>query len=356
MSLHICILRLSSLGDISHVLPVLHALLQTHPECRIDWIIDPRHQALIPDLPGLTLLTYDKRGGRAAISALRQQLASRYDVLLQLQTSLRANLLSLMIRADRRIGWDRIRQREGHRWCCNETIAEHAPQHQVQGFLAFARHLGCAVHEPHWPIRIAAADQAFATQMLPGEQALLGISPCSSHPLRNWHAAGYAAVAAHAIRSGMRVCLLGGPGDAEQRMGTAIEQQLNETMGQADHRALCNLIGRDSPTRMLALLQRCDVLLSPDSGPAHWASALGTPVIGLHAATWSRRSGPYHSLHLCVDRFEQAAQQFRHKTAAQLRWGTRIEVPGVMDLIGVDEVVSKLEKAVKPSENNHSSD
>ena len=343
MSLRICIMRLSSLGDVSHVLPVLHALRQTYPDCRIDWIIDSRYRAFIPNQPGLHLLSYDKRGGLAAVLALRRQLASRYDVLLQMQTSLRANLLSLLVRAVRRIGWDRSRQREGQRWVCNESIDEHAPQHQVQGFLAFARKLGCAVSQPHWPIAIAAEDQDFAEQLMPPGQHVLGISPCSSHPLRNWHATGYATVAAHAQKLGMHVCLLGGPGQAEQNMGQAIEQAMAKLAAEP----VSNLIGRDSPTRMLALLHRCALLISPDSGPAHWASALGTPVIGLHAATWCKRSGPYNSLDWCVDRFAQAALQYRHQSAEELRWGSRIEVPGVMDLISVDAVVKQLEASLK---------
>jgi heptosyltransferase I len=327
------------MGDVSHVLPVLHALQQHCPETEIDWIIDPGLQALIPRLPGLRLLGYNKHGGVQAIRTLHSQLRPRYDVLLQMQTSLRANLLSKMIRADRRIGWDRTRQREGHRWCINETIDEQAPQHQVQGQLAFARKLGCQVDEPSWPIEIAAEDRDWVTQMLPTEKATLGISPCSSHRLRNWHAEGYARVAEHAHQQGMQVCLLGGPGKLERELGQAIETHCNSP--------LINLIGRDTPTRMLALLQHCDLVLSPDSGPAHWANALGTPVIGLHAATWSRRSGPYNCLHLCVDRFEQAAQKFRHRPAEQLSWGSRIEIPGVMDLIKVEDVVQRLDASMK---------
>ena len=91
-----------------------------------------------------------------------------------------------------------------------------------------------------------------------------------------------------------------------------------------------------------ALLNKADLVISPDSGPAHIASALGTPVIGLYAATWSKRSGPYNSLDLCVDRFEQAARQFRNKAPEDLRWGTRIEEPGVMDLIKTEDVINKL--------------
>jgi heptosyltransferase I len=70
---------------------------------------------------------------------------------------------------------------------------------------------------------------------------------------------------------------------------------------------------------------------------------VGTPVIGLYAATWSRRSGPYRSLELCVDRFPEAARKFRQREPEELRWGTRIEVPGVMDLVTVDAVIEKLE-------------
>jgi heptosyltransferase I len=101
-------------------------------------------------------------------------------------------------------------------------------------------------------------------------------------------------------------------------------------------------VGKDTLEQLKALLNRADLVISPDSGPAHIASALGTAVIGLHAATWSKRSGPYNSLELCVDRFEQAARQYRNKDAEQLRWGTRIEEPGVMDLIRVENVIERM--------------
>jgi heptosyltransferase I len=102
-------------------------------------------------------------------------------------------------------------------------------------------------------------------------------------------------------------------------------------------------VGKDTLEQSKALLKKADLVISPDSGPAHIASALGTPVIGLYAATWSRRSGPYNSLDLCVDQFEQAALKFRGKSPEDLRWGTRIEEPGVMDLITTSAVIHKLE-------------
>ena len=106
-----------------------------------------------------------------------------------------------------------------------------------------------------------------------------------------------------------------------------------------------NLVGKDTLEQSKALLRRAALVLTPDAGPAHIASAVGTPVIGLHAATWSKRSGPYNSLHLCVDHFEQAARHFRGKRAEDLRWGTRIELPGVMDLVKPDEVMERIRQA-----------
>ena len=84
------------------------------------------------------------------------------------------------------------------------------------------------------------------------------------------------------------------------------------------------------------------MLLTPDSGPAHMATTVGTPVIGLYAATNPQRSGPYLSRQWCVDKYELAAQRLLGKPAAQIPWTTKIEKPGVMDLITPDEVNRKL--------------
>ena len=84
------------------------------------------------------------------------------------------------------------------------------------------------------------------------------------------------------------------------------------------------------------------LLLSPDSGPAHMATTVGTPVIGLYAATNPARSGPYLSRQWCVDKYDAAARRLLGKPAAELPWTTKIEKSGVMDLITPDEVNRKL--------------
>jgi len=105
-----------------------------------------------------------------------------------------------------------------------------------------------------------------------------------------------------------------------------------------------DLIGKDTLKQLPALLARADLLVTPDSGPMHIANAMGTAVLGLHAATNPRRSGPYSERRYCVDRYDDAARKYRGKPAAALKWGTRIEADGVMDLVTVDDAIEAFER------------
>jgi len=143
-------------------------------------------------------------------------------------------------------------------------------------------------------------------------------------------------LADHAVaRYGLDVVLCGGRSPLELEYGAEIERRMRHPCR--------NLIGKDTLLEFLATLQRAQALLSPDSGPAHMATTVGTPVIGLYAATNPARSGPYFSRAWCVDRYEAAALRFRGRPAAELPWTEKIEEPGVMDLITVDAVVERLD-------------
>jgi heptosyltransferase I len=260
--------------------------------------------------------------------------------MLQMQTSARANFTGACVKARIKLGWDRYRARDFHRFFMTHAIPETWQEHQVQGHLSFARTIGLDVREPVWNFPIDDESKAFANSVLPPDKRILLISPCSSYPRRNWSAQRYAAVADYAVtHHGMAVVLSGGPTALERKTGEAIENAMQQQA--------INLIGKDTLPQLAAVLKRVDVVLSPDAGPVHLANALGTAVIGLHASTWSLRSGPYNSLQLCVDKFPQAAERFRGKSPQELRWGTRIQDDGVMDLIEIDDVIERLDMAVE---------
>lgn len=333
----LCLLRISALGDVTHVVPMIRTLQTQWPETKLTWIIGKLEYKLVGDLPGVEFLVFDKNRGIKGFTEIRTQLHKRqFDVLLHLQVALRANLLSTLVHAPLRIGYDRVRSRDFHGWFINQRIAERSGEHVLDAMASFLEPLGLKQTEVRWDIPIPDDAQEFATQHLPDNQPTLVICPCSSHPLRNWQPERYAAVADYAAQKlKMRIILCGGRTVYEREFTDAILRQI--------HIQVINLVGKDTLKQLLAILKRASIVLTPDSGPMHMANAVSTNVLGLHAASNPDRSGPYSDRRWCVNRYDAASRKFRGKPANELRWGTKLEYPDVMDLIELDDVLERLE-------------
>jgi heptosyltransferase I len=331
----ICLLRLSALGDATHVVPLLRTLRRAWPQVPITWILGKGEARLLEGLEDIELLVFDKSAGWAGMRDLRRRLGGRhFEVLLHMQLALRANLLSALVKAERRIGYDRRRSKEGHSLFVNERIGP-GGHHVLDAFAQFLLPLGLRQDRVEWRLPVPQEARDWAAQRLPGTQRTLLVSPCSSHPLRNWMTRRYAAVADHAAARGWRVVLGGGRSDLERRTADAIQEAMQQPV--------LDLVGKDTLKQALALLERADLVLSPDSGPVHMANAMGTKVLGLFACTDRERCGPYSDLSWSVNHYDEAARSFIGKPAAQLRWGKRVEFPGVMELIPVEEVTGRFD-------------
>jgi heptosyltransferase I len=259
----------------------------------------------------------------------------RFDVLMHMQLSLRASALSMVVPAKLKLGFDRSRARELQWLFTNARIGPAARQHVLDGLFGFAEKFDVYDKLLRWDIPIPDAARQYAERLIPEPGNTLIISPCSSHRLRNWRPEYYAEVADYAVASlGMRVILCGGPSEIERRTGELIASRMKQ--------ACTNTIGQDTLLQLLATLERATAIITPDSGPAHMATAVGVPVIGLYAATNPARSGPYLSRQWCVDKYDVAARRLLGRPAAELPWTTKIERPGVMDLITPDDVIKKL--------------
>ena len=334
----LCLLRLSALGDVTHVVPLVRTLQRHWPQARLHWVIDKGGFKLLEGLEGVTFHTYDKKTGLAGMRALRAELpAEGFDALLQMQVALRANLLSAFIRARRRIGYDRSRSKDLHGLVINERIPDRPGIHVLDAIGSFCEPLGLKQTGVTWDLPVPADAHVWARAQWPTDaMRTLVISPCSSHERRNWYADRYAAVADHAAAHGWRVVLCGGRSDLERRTADAI-------IGAMRAPAL-DLVGKDTLKQLPALLARADLVMTPDSGPMHIANAMGTAVLGLHAASNPLRSGPYSSVRYCVDRYDDAARRYRGKPASELKWGAKIEHDGVMALITVDDAIAAFER------------
>lgn len=341
----ICLLRLSALGDVTHVLPLLHTLRRAWPDVALTWVIGRTEHRLLDGLPGVEFIVYDKASGLDDVRRLRRALAGRrFDALLQLQVAARANLLSALVKADRRIGYDRARSKDLHGLFVNERIAARDGMHVLEAIGSFCEPLGLRPDTVTWRMPVPDDAHEWARAQWPDDGLrTLMVSPCSSHALRNWRADRYAALAEHAVARGWRVVLCGGR--------SALERSTTDAIVATMQSPAIDLVGRDTLKQLPALLQRADLLVTPDSGPMHIANAMGAKVLGLHAATNPARSGPYSDRRFCVDRYDDAARKYLGKSADALPWGTRIERDGLMDLITVEDAIAAFERraSIAPS-------
>ncbi len=337
MPRHVCILRLSAIGDTCHVLPVVRTLQRAWPQTHFTWVIGKSEARLMGLAGDIEIIPFDKRGGLAEYRRVAGLLrARRFDLLLHMQLALRASTLALAVRAPVKLGFDRARAREGQWLFTTHRIAARRNEHVLDSLFGFAEALGVHDRELRWDLPLPPDAVAYARSVIQDSQPTLVISPCSSHPLRNWRAEHYATVADHAVRAHhMRVVVAGSPAEDERRMAAAIVAKTGAP--------IVNQAGRDTLPQLLGLLGRADLLLTPDSGPAHMATMVGTPVIGLYAATRAERSGPYLSRQWCVDRYAEAARRFLRTEPDRLAWTEKIERPGVMDLIRPQDVTDRLD-------------
>ncbi len=334
----LCLLRLSALGDVTHVVPLVRTLQRHWPGVELHWIIDKGGHRLLEGLENVHFHTYDKKTGLAGMRALRHELpAGKFDALLQMQVAFRANVLSAFVPAHRRIGYDRARSKDLHGLFINERIPDRPGIHVLDAIGSFCEPLGLKQTDVVWDLPVPVEAHEWAAAQWPDDgQPVLMISPCSSHVRRNWYADRYAALADHAASRGWRVVLCGGRSDLERSTTDAILAAMQSPA--------LDLVGKDTLKQLPALLARASLLVTPDSGPMHIANAVGTAVLGLHAASNPLRSGPYSNVRWCVDRYDAAARKFLGRPAAELAWGTKIEFDDVMALVTVEDAIATFER------------
>ncbi|MCK5394349.1 MAG: glycosyltransferase family 9 protein [Gammaproteobacteria bacterium] len=339
----LCILRLSAIGDVTHVLPIVRTLQDVWPTTQITWIIGKAEAALVSDIKGIEFIVFDKKEGIRAYSKLREKLSGRrFDILLHMQAALRASVASLMIRADIKIGFDKPRSRDFQHWFTNASITGNPRVHVIDTFFQFLKALSIDEQILRWDIPVSDDDIAFARQSL-GDKPTLVINPCTSvraNNWRNWDIERYAMVIDYAaVNYSLNIVLTGGPAEEERAFGEAIADKA--------HTKVNNLIGKSSLKQLQAILAGAHVVIAPDTGPAHMAAATGVPVIGLYASSNPQRTGPYSSLKWTVDKYPDALQQFNQQDVESAAWGKRVRAADVMDIIEVNNVTAMLDEVMR---------
>ena len=341
----ICLIRLSALGDCCHALAVIENIQRSSPKTKITWIIGKTEYQLFKDIKGVEFIVADKKKIFASFFKIKKKLRGRcFDALLNMHASMSANLISLAIQAKKKVGFDKDRARDLQNFFCNEYIQPIKNQHVVDGMLEFTKYLNLDSNAKWTPL-ILEPEEDFAREHIHSNKITCLISPCSSQRYgnqynRSWSINNFAELIKFLINlENLRVIITGGNSPPEQ----LYSKELDALFGND----ILNLIGKTSIREMAALIKYSDFIISPDSGPAHIATIMGKPVIGLYAMSNPKRSGPYNSDGWLINKYDQALKAFMDKSPTEVKFGQKIKQPEAMDLIKTRDVIEKIELLIK---------
>ena len=337
----ICIVRLSALGDVLMLVPLVRTLQSALPETKITWIISRPAYDMVEGMDGVEFIVIEKPKNLLDYWRFKKQLSGRhFDVLLAMQTTFRANLLYPLIKARRKIGYDAARSDDGHGLFIKERIKA-CKEHTLEGFLRFAEPLGIKEQHIGWDLPISKEDYQWAQDHLPSSGPIVVVNPVASKPERSWSIENYITVLQEAIaRWKVQVVLTGGPGAHDRSTADAIAKAVPVT----------DLVGKTKPKQLLAVISKAQAVLCPDTGPSHMAAAVNTPVVALHAVTNPNISGPYTFRHLAVNQYPKALKTVLGLEYENHTWGTHVHGFEAMHLVSVEEVMNQLAKILASKE------
>jgi heptosyltransferase I len=338
---HIAFFRMSALGDVVLAIPMVRALQHAWPNCRITWITSSAVFPLLEGLEGIEFLVIKKPQKIKDYLELRKLFKQyEFDILIAAQASFRTNLIYPHINAKRKIGFDNGRAKDLHSFFVKEQIPS-ADQHLAEGFMGFARYLGVDIPTDaadfDWQLYVSPQDKSWAkSQQKIISSKYVAINAAASKAERTWKAEHYAQLIDQAsAKYDVEFVLTGGPAANEIALAEEI-QALAKT-------PIDNLVGKTKHKQIAALLGEVDCLIAPDTGPAHIAVAMNTPVIGLYAVARSGLSGPYQNPDYTVDKYPQAVEKYLGKTLKYAGWHERVHHADAMDLITVEDVLAQLD-------------
>ncbi len=330
----ICIVMLSAIGDAVHVLPVVNALKREWPDTRITWVIQPVPHRLVRDHPAVDeFLLFHRRHGLDAWKGFAELGESfkdrRFDLVLGLQVYFKAGLITALLPAETKLGFDRRRARDLNWLFTDERISPGPNQHVQDQYFEFLEHLGVDPRPVEWGIRLAPGERESQKRFFAGlERPACAVVVGTSKLEKNWHADGYARVLeAVEAKHRLRPVLVGGPSAVERSIA-------NRILGRTSADVVDTL--GDDLRRVVWILEGAALAISPDTGPLHISRALNTPVVGLYGYTNPKRTGPYRKYgDLVVDGYARYPAE-EYPISMEYRDGMkRVTVDGVLDKVAL---------------------
>jgi lipopolysaccharide heptosyltransferase II len=283
----ILVLGRSHIGDCLLSTPAIRALRRRFPAASLDVAIPRSNLDLLAANPYLDELIFrPRRGDWAGKMRFARRVRRRgYDLVVSFQEkSLFYGWVARCSNAPHRISLHHPRTQAYY----TITVPFGPRIHEVEKYLALARAVGCRVDGTSLDLVTPASARTnvarfLRSQGLEDDMRFVGLTPGATKRQKRWPADRFAEAAAALIGElSLPAVVLGGRYDV--RIAHAIAERMPA-------RPIV-LAGKTSLAETAALLERCRLLLTNDTGPMHMASALAVPVVAIWGPTSAEKFAP----------------------------------------------------------------
>ena len=285
---HILVVRNDRFGEFLLNIPALRALKETYPAAKITAVVDPYVAELAGHVPFIDeIITWGGLGhsfwARLRLVGLLRK--KKYAIAVMLNPSKEFNIITILAGIPVRAGYNR---KCGFLLTHKLADTKHLGlKHEVEYNLELVGLLGAATDNLGLSLSIEGGiiNDFLAEFKVRDQDKLIALHPWTSDPVKDWpHFRQLAAFLAS--EPGIRLVIVGANKAGVDAGGFA---------GLGEH--VINFTGRTSLVQLAALLARCRLLISCDSGPVHLSCCVGTPVVVLFSSSLpaksARRWGPW---------------------------------------------------------------
>ena len=322
------IVRLSSLGDIVHTIPVYAALRRANPKARIRWVVEKKGKEILDFIPGLDEIII--RGE----PDWRKRLRGRDQIALDFQGLLKSAFIARLSGAKKRLGFHKANLREpAARWLYTDRLDPvNETDHVIVKNLSLLRLLGLDVPDRRFEFPLIIPDElldSVCDKIGPanclGRRELVVFNVGAAWPTKRWDVRNWIALLNILEHDPIHPLLLWGT-EEERSVAERIRKQTDVAMAPF-------LTVRET----IALLSKATLLVSGDTFALQAACALGVPVVGLFGPTNPKRNGPFRAHDGVLYHEITCSRCYKHDC----------ESMDCMKLITPEEVAEKVRAAMK---------
>jgi len=286
---NILLIKPGAVGDLLQLTPAIRALAVKYPEARITLLLGSAAAAtMFHHNPHISeTIVFDRKGAHRSLSGFlrlwNRIRAARYDLVVNFQRSnFKTWLLASAALPCRLLVYRKARGRTVH------AVVNHLETLAPLGITLELCDLSLEL--TYGPAEQSFADSLFLEAGLSGK-ILIALNPGASNRIKCWSPERFATLANLLVSElDAGIVLVGG----------ANERDLAEGILAGMSSKPLDLIGKTSLLQLGAVLDRCDVLVSGDTGPLHLATAVKTPVVALFGAIDPFRTGPVGEGHRVI--------------------------------------------------------